>query len=161
RSVNPDRRARAADSLGELGSQAAPAVRSLVAALSDPESAVQKVALTALARIGPDAHDAVPDLVRLLKGDNSELHEGVIAALAAIGQDADDAAPALLRIVEGQDASLATQAGLALARVVEPESDLLRPAIPVLVKSLKSDDAEVRSQAVAGLGAAGRIALPA
>jgi HEAT repeat protein len=161
RAINPDRRAKAAEALGELGSRAMPAVRSLTAALTDPSRKVQLEALLALERIGPDARTAVTDLVSILKGDATDLHSGAIAALAAIGHDAGDAVPALVGVLEGEDAELATSAGLALARILPAGSDGLRQVIPVLVKSLKSDEADVRREAVAGLGAAGRVALPA
>src|SRR5262245_62993714 len=161
RSVNPNRRAKAADALADLGPQAAPAVRSLMGALTDPSRKVQIGALIALERIGPEARPAVPELVQLVKGKDSELYPGAVAALAAIGHGADEAAPELVTLLQGEDEELATSAGLALVRILPAESDDLRQVIPILVKSLKSDDPAVRSEAVAGLGAAGRLALPA
>src|SRR5258708_1996740 len=71
RSVRPDRRANAAQALGEMGPLAAPAVRSLTSALSDPNRGVQIEAILAIDRIGPAARDAVPDLVRIIKGNDS------------------------------------------------------------------------------------------
>ena len=47
RSVRPDRRARAVESLGQIGPLAVSAVRSLISALSDPSSTVQIEALIA------------------------------------------------------------------------------------------------------------------
>jgi HEAT repeat protein len=161
RSVNPNRRAKAADALADLGPQAAPAVRSLMGALTDPSRKVQIGALIALERIGPEARAAVPELVQLLKGKDLELYPGAVAALSAIGHDADEAVPELVALLQGDDEELATSAGLALVRILPSESDDLRQVIPILVKSLKSDDPVVRSDAVAGLGSAGRLALPA
>jgi HEAT repeat protein len=161
RAINPDRRAKAAESLGELGPRAMPAVRSLTSALTDPSRKVQLEALLALERIGPEARTAVPDLIAILKGRAPDLHSGAITALASIGHDAADAVPVLVAVLEGDDEELATSAGLALARILPAESDGLRQVIPVLVKSLKNDEADVRREAVAGLGAAGRVALPA
>src|SRR5215470_7935444 len=55
RSTRSEVRARAAEALGKLGPQAAPAVRALVSALTDKSGSVQLEALIALANIGPAA----------------------------------------------------------------------------------------------------------
>ncbi len=160
RSVRPDRRADAAQSLGEMGPLATPALRSLTSALSDPNRGVQIEAILAIDRIGPAARDAVPELLRIVKGDESDLYSAAIAALGSIGHDAREAAPTLVELLHDDDESVATAAALALTRILPAESDELREAIPVLVGSLKSQEKHVRAEAADALGAAGRLALP-
>jgi HEAT repeat protein len=161
RSVRPDRRAEAAQALGEIGPLAVPAVRSLTSALSDPDRAVQIESLLALGRIGPAARDASPELLRIFKGKDSALYAAAAAALGSIGYDAREAAPTLVQLLHHDDESVATAAALALTRVLPPDSEELGEAVPVLIKSLKSRDAHVRAEAVDALASAGRIALPA
>jgi len=160
RSIKVERRVQAAEALGELGALAAPAVRSLTAALHDPSPVVQIEALLALGHIGSSAKVAVPDLVNLVEGDDPDLKAAAIETLGSIGHDARDGAPALLNLLKGEDESLATSAGLALARILPEENDDLHDAIPVLVRALKSDEEHVRSEAVAALAATGKVALP-
>src|SRR5690242_18664564 len=65
RSLKPDRRAQAAESLGNMGPLAAPAVKGLISALSDSNVTVQFEVLIALERIGPAAREAVPNLIKI------------------------------------------------------------------------------------------------
>jgi HEAT repeat protein len=160
RSVRPDRRADAAQALGEMGPLAVSAVRSLTSALSDPDRSVQIEAILAIDGIGPAARDAVPELVRILKGDGSDLYAAASAALGSIGHDAREAAPTLGQLLHDDDESVATAAALALTRILPAEGEELSQAIPVLIKSLKSREKHVRAQAADALGAAGRLALP-
>lgn len=161
RAIKVDRRVHAAQTLGRLGPSAAPAVRALVSALSDPSFAVQAEVLITLAHIGPAARDAIPGLILVLKGKDSRLYGGVIDTLGAIGHDAAASVPLLLDFLKGDDQQLATSACLALLKILPSESGELQQTIPVLVKALKSQAAEVRSQAIMALGQAGRLAVPA
>jgi HEAT repeat protein len=162
RSLKAERRAEAAETLGKMGPRAAPAVRSLVAALSDQSMAVQLESLLALEHIGPAAREAVPGLVRVLEKNeknNEKLYIGAIAALGAIGRDSQEAAPALTRFLKGNDPVLSAAAGLALARILPEESEELKTAIPILVRSLKSPQLAVRHEAALALGNIGRPAV--
>jgi HEAT repeat protein len=161
RSTKSDVRARAAESLGKLGPLAAPAVRPLVAALSDNSIPVQLEALIALSEIGPAARTAIPDLVKTLQGSEVKLYVGAIDALGSIGHDAHEAAPVLEKLMEGDDPLVATSAALALARILPPGSDVLARAVPVLIAALKDKRSQVRQKAVTALGAAGSVAVPA
>src|SRR6476661_3315585 len=110
RSIKVERRVRAAEALGELGPLAAPAVRALSSALSDPSPTVQIEALLSLGHIGSSAKGAVPDLIGLVEGDDSDLQLGAIEALGSIGHDARDGAPALTKLLQAKDEGLATSA---------------------------------------------------
>src|SRR5262245_54292184 len=66
-------RARAAKTLGQLGSNAQSAVPALRAALKDKEEHVRESAAVALSKIGADAKDALPDLKAALKDKDSNV----------------------------------------------------------------------------------------
>jgi HEAT repeat protein len=161
KSERAESRARAAESLGELGPLAASAVPALVTALSDKNVEVQYEALLALEHIGPAARGAVPELIAILKGSNRKLHSGAAGALGSIGHDAEPAVPDLLPLLKGEGEHVAAAAGLALARILPPDSGELRKALPALVQSLKSGNAEARSDAVIALSLCGPAAVPA
>ncbi|HEY2251101.1 MAG TPA: HEAT repeat domain-containing protein [Planctomycetaceae bacterium] len=160
RAINRERRVHAAEMLGKMGPAAAPAIRGLISALSDPSFEVQTEVLITLGHIGPTAREAVPGLILILKDKDARLYGPVMDTLATIGRDAAPAAPLLVEFLHGDDEQLAMSACLALLKILPPESDELREAVPILVAALKSQAAEVRSQSVIGLGHAGKLALP-
>jgi HEAT repeat protein len=158
---SPDQRIHAAEQLKELGPLAAPAVPALIEALHDKNLSVQHEALLALEHIGPAARGAVGELIGILqKNDRSRLHSGAIEALGAIGSEAASAVPVLKKLLVGKDVHLATAAGLALSEILPAGSEQLAEVVPVLVKSLANTSPEIRNQAIFGLGACGRQALP-
>jgi HEAT repeats len=65
-SSDSDVRARAADVLGRMGSDARDAVPELIRLLDDPDERIRRIAARALGRIGPSAGEAVPGLMRSL-----------------------------------------------------------------------------------------------
>ena len=160
KSERAETRARAADSLGQLGPLAAPAVPALVAALSDKNVEVQHEVLLALEHIGPAAREAVPGLIVILKGTNRRLHTGAAGALGSIGRDAESAVPELSALLNGKGEHVAAAAGLALARILPPNSAELRKVIPALAQSLKADSPEIRTDGVIALSLCGAIAVP-
>jgi HEAT repeat protein len=161
KSGNLQQQIKAAEALKDLGPLAAPAVPALVEALNDKNPGLQHEALMTLERIGPAARGAVGDLIKLLENkDKSRLHSGAIDALATIGRDAEKAVPLLKRLLAGKDSHLATAAGLALTQILPAGSDQLAEVVPILVKSLANSSPEIRNEAVFGLGACGRKAIP-
>lgn len=66
RNNDPLIRKQAAEVLGRMGPDAAPAVNDLVVLLDDPDLEVRKVAARTLGRIGPEAAAAVPALMQTL-----------------------------------------------------------------------------------------------
>jgi hypothetical protein len=68
----PERRLKAAETLGRIGPAAAPAVPQLTRLLDDPEPQIRKAAIRTLGQIGPAAKDAVPALVQTLLEERSE-----------------------------------------------------------------------------------------
>jgi HEAT repeat protein len=85
---NPDMRWQAARELGLLGTESAPAIPHLTAALCDKEPKVRLWSTLALAEIGPLAHKAGPDLEKLLQvakaEGNEEMEQAAKRALARI-----------------------------------------------------------------------------
>jgi len=67
-----DRRLKAAETLGRIGPDAAPAVPALTRLLDDPDARVRKAAIRTLGQIGPAAKDAVPALVQTLLEEHSK-----------------------------------------------------------------------------------------
>jgi HEAT repeat protein len=78
---NPDMRWQAARELGLLGTQAAPALPHLVAALHDQEPKVRLWSVLALAEIGALATKAVPDLEELQVAAEAEKNEELETAV--------------------------------------------------------------------------------
>ena len=161
RAIKLERRLSAAEKLGRLAPAPASAVRALVSALSDPTYEVQVEVLIALGHIGPAAQEAVPGLIQILEGKDSRLYPGAINALAGIGAGSRSAVPRLLDFVKGDQPQLATSACLALLKILPADSGELQQIVPVLLAALKSESAEVRGEAVVGLGRAGSLAMPA
>ena len=159
-------RVKAAHYLGELGPEAAPAVPALVESLRDTSPHVRIEALIALERIGPAAREAVRTLIDLLNGNEHPLKpqehlvERVIAVLGAIGPDAADAVPSLVRYLKSDDPSRSAAAGLALARILPRDSQVLQEGLPSLVRDLNSKEPSVRGDATRALGLIGPAALP-
>src|SRR5687768_6683483 len=70
-------------------------LRSLIAALKDPDARVRQLAAQAVGTIGPDASSAVPALVALLAYPDDESRNGACAGLMGIGSRARTALPEL------------------------------------------------------------------
>jgi HEAT repeat protein len=67
--ANADVRKEAAESFGELGAEAKPAVTALAELLQDPDDNVRIATIYALERIGLDAAEAVPALNEMLRSE--------------------------------------------------------------------------------------------
>jgi hypothetical protein len=84
--ADPAERRKAADSLGQLGAAAYPAVPALIEALSDADAGVRRSAAQALGRMGPQADAAVPALTAALADPNPGVRESAAQALTALGK---------------------------------------------------------------------------
>jgi len=178
----PEARWRAADALGRIGKDAAPAAPELVAALSDRDALVRAVAVRAVGELAPDVAGAVPALVGLFPDVEA------IRAVSRFGPAGAEAVLKLIELLRHEDATIRWQAARTLGKIREsavasvPElirltgSDpepLVRehaaealgdmgPAaaagIPALVQALKDPVARVRRDAVRALGQMGPAA---
>lgn len=84
RSPDPSLKARAAETLGDLGRSGGNAVPSLTEALKDEVPAVRANAAVALGKIGPDAVSSVPTLRELTKDSSPQVTASARDAIAAL-----------------------------------------------------------------------------
>jgi HEAT repeat protein len=151
-------REKAADSLAEIGPDAAAAVPELIVALTDEEGRVSSSAIHALSQIGPAAADAIPTLTNLLGDERfSDSHDGIIYALTKIGS-AEEVLPTLLAALKDPDDDVRSTAVGALGEYGNVSSKIVEEVLAALVGALKDPDVEVRKTAVEALGKYGTVA---
>ncbi|MBI4733162.1 MAG: HEAT repeat domain-containing protein [Chloroflexi bacterium] len=147
----------AADSLAEIGPDAAEAVPELINALSDVEDKVRIRAVTALRQIGPAAAEAVPALIGLLEDESlSYAHSSIIAAIGKIGP-VETVLPTLVSALKDTDAAVRETAAEALGAYGAAAA----PAVPDLIPLLADEDVDVRKAAADALGLIGPAASAA
>lgn len=150
-STDADVRAAAAETLGQMATDAAPASVSLVEACRDADDRVREWAVAALEDLGPPLEDAVKPLT-LLVGDTNPL-AGYWAAtlLGRCGEGAASAVDALAKAVDfATDAVVRQRAAWALGQIGAAAS----AARGVLEKAAGSADerlARLAQAALAGL----------
>lgn len=98
--------------LQELGPEAAPAIPSLIAALSDADLGFRTHTVLALVGIGADA---VAPLLRALATNDEDLRKAIVVTLGRLGPAAAPAVPTLTALLE--EAALTTVARQALGRI--------------------------------------------
>jgi HEAT repeat protein len=152
KSTDPDARRAAAKELGEVGSDAKPAITALSGALSDKDLFVRRFAAQALGEIGPDARSAVKPLTEALKDSKKEVAEAAATALGKIG--AVEPLAALVGDAK-RDAAPRRRAIEALG-TMKAEA---RSAVPALTAALK--DKDLRLEAADALGEIGADASSA
>ena len=83
-------------SLGSFGIDAAPAVGTIAAALSDSDADIRDAAAAALGQIGPAASAADPALAKALSDSNPRVRDLAAVALGSVGPKAAPAIPQLV-----------------------------------------------------------------
>jgi HEAT repeat protein len=156
---NPDVGSRrvAAEKLGLLGPEAAPAVPALVAALADPDDDVRARAADALARVGGPA---VWPLRRALADPRPQVRRGAATALGRNPGDPERSAAALAPLLSDPEPAVRLAALSALCSLGRAPDG----AGAVLAGVLEGGDDALRRQALEvlpNLGPAARPALPA
>lgn len=150
-SADAEARAAAAEALGQMAADAAPAAVALVEACRDDDDRVREWSVAALEDVGPPAEDAVKPLT-LLVGDKNPL-AGYWAAtlLGRCGEGAASAVGALAKAVDsGADSSVRQRAAWALGQIGPAAS----AACGVLEKAAGDADerlARLAKAALAGL----------
>jgi HEAT repeat protein len=151
----------AADSLAELGSEAAPAIPELMTSLSDKENWVRIRAAHALGHIGSAAGVAVPLLVDLLDDVESLDWREVVIIITTIGDIGPGAAPAvedLIPFLTDESEYIRKAAAYALGQIGQAASE----AVPFLIDALNKDsDGGVQSEIIQALGKIGPVAAAA
>jgi len=124
-------RRNAAFALGELGSDAGPAIRYLASALqTDPDMEVRRNAAFALGEIGSQS---IPILIQVLGDDDSRVRRNVASALVRIGRPA---VASLAAALEGHNPIVRKNAAGILGRI----GPAAKEAVPDLEKALHDDD---------------------
>lgn len=161
---NPAVRTVAMELLAAAGSNAKPAVDTLVTSLADADPAVRGDAAVAVASIGAEAAEAVPALVTIVEGKDADdpSRYPAIFALGKIGRGAAPAAAALKALV-AQNADPLAQVVSAWAMLqIEPDNkEQIPAAVPLLRKALRSESEVVRLEAILALADLGADASSA
>lgn len=141
-----DERRVAADELGSLGSDAAPATEHLILALEDEDPGVRSLAAEALGAIGSDEQTTLEALSQSLFGD---LEESVQTASAtALVHLGPASAEHLQTGLESDRASVRWQSARGLGRLGEDAGETL----DLLLTALEDDDERVRLNAARAVG---------
>jgi HEAT repeat protein len=143
----------AADLLGQLGTDAQPAAKQLLASLKDGDSHVRVVSAAALSKVEASADGAVPALLELLK---REPRPEVSRALSVYRKAAQPAVPELIAILSNE--RLDTESRWNAARTLGKIGPGAADAIPLLVECLRDEAATIREHAAEALGDIGPAA---
>jgi HEAT repeat protein len=159
----PASRNAAMELLAEIGAEAAPAMDSIIAGLSDDDPVYRSNAAMAVAALGAEAKAAVPALEKIV-GDEAAAPETRYAsayALGRIGPDAASAEPLLRKLAESGDDMVATVGVWAALKIKPDDATLFDVAIPKLRQALRQDRELVRLEAAVALGEIGPRAVTA
>lgn len=133
----------AAIALEAFGVDALPAVKPLVKALQDKDTAVRLATARALVKIEPKEKASYPVLAEGLMTADPRGRQQIMTLLTESGQQAL-AAPVFRKMLHAKDAVLRNDAILGLRK-------LGKDAVPVLLEGLQSATVDVRRDAAAGL----------
>ena len=139
----------AAESLGDFGEGARPAVPPLVRALNDEVADVRAAVADALGRIGADANAAVPALISSLKDQDPAVRSTVTAALSQFPKKGALIAPALGELLDDPDESVRLAAASTLGGLSSEGVLVLRDILQ------QHPDPSVRVTALSALGGTG------
>jgi HEAT repeat protein len=141
----------AARALADFGDHAELVAPALVAMLQDADPQVVGNALDALASIGPEVVDRIAGALK-----NPDLRHYATRLLYRLGPEAAEAVPALTQalqepVTDANDAAFRVETQMALAAI----GPAAAPAVQELIKSLDSDDIDIRGTACYALGKIG------
>ena len=157
----PVQRAKAAAHLGDLGPFAKSAVRKLLAATGEKNTALRYEAVVALGRIGDSSRQTVKTLAGLLDDPATLIRHAAITSLRQIGSADEAALKKLKRLLTAKDELLRVNAAWTLV-VLKPDDKLvINATLAVFLKALGSKPQNVRSDALAAVVGVGRPAVPA
>jgi HEAT repeat protein len=146
----PRERARIVAALRLLETKGIPAVTK---ALDDSDSAVRRVAITALASIGPQASSAVPHLIERATDPDPEVRAAAILAFRYMGPDRAQAVPVLTQalrdnaLVHPESMPPAPISALAV-QVLGKVGPAAVSALPELARSLSDTNNRTRQQVI-------------
>jgi hypothetical protein len=137
-----------------LGSNAAPAIPTLIGYLGEISSSAANNATIALHHIGPSA---IPELLILLTNENNSAANLAAFCLGQYGTNAVSAVPSLLKRLDDRNETVRQSAAHALAKISD-DSNLL---IPVFIKYLENRQNRPHPDVFMKLRAFGLIATQA
>jgi HEAT repeat protein len=164
----------AARALGKLALRESSLAATLVMALGDGDATLRKRAVAALVAAqrplegrpgkmqvpaGLQTPQAIATLAKALEDDNPEVRAQVIRVLAAIGAPAAKAVPALVKVAGSNvptDKAQRLEAFRALGAIAQDSATV----VPLLLKSLKDADPEIKKAAGSALASYGKEAIP-
>lgn len=146
-------RVAAVERLGDLGSDAAPAVPNLVHAIRKGDEELRVNAVLALGRVGKPA---VPPLVKALDDKDADVRYYAVWAIGLVGPEAaEPAGDAVVRLLDDPKAEVRRKAAESLGRMAPAVKD----AVPALAKALQDSDTDVQAAAANALAAYGAPAV--
>jgi HEAT repeat protein len=153
-------RENAADALGKMGLEASRAISALVAVLiEDTNSSVKIAATKAIRLIKPTSIDAINALIIALKdGSDTPLRIAAAQALFEIAPSSKEAKSALKIALKDADSEVQSYVGLTL---LEIDKSSFIEVIPVLSKTIKRSNPDVRALIFNALGKLGENAKEA
>jgi Protein of unknown function (DUF2961)/HEAT repeats len=148
--------------IGSFGPDAASAVKSITASLSDADDQVRGAAANALAQIGPGAAESVSELRKLLSDSSARVRCQAALALKSMGAKAGAAVPELTRALSDSVPYVRAASADTLGAIGPPG----QASVPALIERLKNDPGPnyVFDSAIYALGNIGpnaKEALPA
>ena len=115
-------RAEAAETLGDIGLAAGPAVPALTGRLRDESPQVRAQAAEALGTIAQTDADAAPALAEALGDENDTVRRNAAFSLVRLGPHAEEAIPALRDVLYDEDRYVRGDAAQALLRIGTPQA---------------------------------------
>ena len=149
-------RAGAAFALGGIQAEAERVVPLLAEALDSELASVRRHSARALGRFGKEAESAVPTMLSELRRDDPIFRIDLAEALWHVARH-EQAIPYLIRQVRVSENPGGFEAAEALGRLAAENAE---GAVPGLVESLGSDNADVARSAARSLGRAGIRVIP-
>ncbi|WZP00992.1 sister chromatid cohesion protein PDS5 [Isosphaeraceae bacterium EP7] len=160
---NPDVRSRTATNLGLITSPrfvigATPlidrkaVIHALIGRLDDPDSGVRLAVIQAISSLPDENGDPHRELAESLKDQESKIRRAAVSGLSPYRQGLDPWVPILLRLAENDPDPSMRDHCLTMLSFAFKSPAVTPNVIPVLMPSLKSADAKVRSQVVRLLG---------
>ncbi|MBT3268652.1 hypothetical protein HN371_15965 [Candidatus Poribacteria bacterium] len=119
----PEVRARAAETLGDMGMAAAESVPRLVDAARDGDASARRYAVEALGTTAQGTAAATQTLAGALADDDERVRRNAVLSLARIGRDAEGAEPALVSALTDESRYVRADAAHALRRIGTPEAN--------------------------------------
>jgi HEAT repeat protein len=150
-------RVEAARAYGLFGTDAQPAIPTLLATLGTDDKFVRRAAAESLGAVGPEV---IPALIKALGSPNARVQEGAARALAGQGELARSARPALLDLLKRKSDEVASTVRAAAAVALWQMDRSPDPALAVLQLVLLDVDNPDRWEAMEGIAQIAAEAWP-